>query len=72
MSVARRIAKNTSFYFIAQIIYYVLGFFITLSTARYLGAEGFGIIIVSTSEGVMIHSEAKKKGLGGRLIAYVY
>ena len=39
---------------------------------RFLPAEGFGIIIVSTSQGVMIHSEAKKKGIGGKLIAYVY
>ena len=39
---------------------------------RFLPAEGFGIIIVSTSQGVMIHSEAKEKGLGGKLIAYVY
>jgi len=39
---------------------------------RFLPAEGFGIIIVSTSKGIMIHSEAKKKKIGGRLIAYVY
>lgn len=39
---------------------------------KFLPAEGFGIIIVSTSQGVMVHSEAKAKGLGGRLIAYVY
>ncbi|MEM1513839.1 MAG: 30S ribosomal protein S8 [Candidatus Thermoplasmatota archaeon] len=40
--------------------------------ARYLPAEGFGVIVVSTSEGVMSHYEAKNKGIGGRLIAYVY
>jgi len=39
---------------------------------RFLPAESFGIIVVSTSQGVMTHREAKKKGLGGRLIAYVY
>ncbi len=39
---------------------------------RFLPAEGFGVIVVSTSQGVMTHREAKKKGLGGRLIAYVY
>lgn len=39
---------------------------------RFLPAEGFGIIIVSTSQGVMTHSEAKKKEIGGRLIAFVY
>ncbi|MBR9689472.1 MAG: 30S ribosomal protein S8 [Candidatus Altiarchaeota archaeon] len=39
---------------------------------RFLPADGFGIIIISTSQGAMLHSEAKEKGLGGRLIAYVY
>jgi small subunit ribosomal protein S8 len=39
---------------------------------RYLPAAGFGFIIVSTSKGLMMHEEAKKKGLGGRLISYVY
>lgn len=39
---------------------------------RYLPASGFGFIIVSTSKGTMVHEEAKKKGLGGRLISYVY
>jgi len=39
---------------------------------RFLPAEGFGILIVSTSQGVMTHSEAKKKRIGGKLIAYVY
>ncbi|MFH1210603.1 MAG: 30S ribosomal protein S8 [archaeon] len=39
---------------------------------RYLPAAGFGFIIVSTSKGLMMHDEAKKKGLGGRLISYVY
>ncbi len=39
---------------------------------RYLPAKDFGIIFVSTSKGVMMHTEAKKKNLGGRLLAYVY
>ncbi len=39
---------------------------------RYLPANGFGFIIVSTPKGIMIHEEAKKKGLGGKLISYVY
>lgn len=39
---------------------------------RYLPAKGFGIIIVSTPQGLMEHSEAKKKNLGGTLIAYIY
>lgn len=39
---------------------------------RFLPAEGLGIIIVSTNKGVMIHSAAKKKKLGGKLIAFAY
>lgn len=39
---------------------------------RFLPAKDFGILIVSTPEGVMAHHEAKGKGLGGVLIAYVY
>lgn len=39
---------------------------------RYLPARGFGIIIVSTSSGVMTHEEASEKNLGGSLIAYFY
>lgn len=39
---------------------------------RYLPAKDFGIIIVSTSKGMMIHNTAKEKGLGGRLICYCY
>ena len=39
---------------------------------RYLPSVGVGILIVSTSKGLMTHVEAKKKKLGGRLIAYCY
>jgi len=39
---------------------------------RYLPARGIGILVVSTSQGIMTHEEAKKKGLGGTLIAYAY
>jgi len=39
---------------------------------RYLPAKDIGILIVSTSKGVMSHHEAKKLGIGGRLVAYVY
>lgn len=49
MTTARTIAKNTTVLFIAQIITYVIGFFITMYTARYLGAEGFGVISLALS-----------------------
>ena len=39
---------------------------------RYLPARDVGLIIVSTSSGLMTHAEAKAKGLGGRLVAFMY
>ena len=39
---------------------------------RYLPANGFGLFIVSTSQGVMLHKDALKKNIGGKLIAYCY
>ncbi|KXA99266.1 30S ribosomal protein S8 [candidate division MSBL1 archaeon SCGC-AAA261F19] len=39
---------------------------------RFLPAAGYGTIAVSTPEGVMSHDRAKEKGLGGRLLAFVY
>ena len=39
---------------------------------RFLPARDFGVLIVSTPKGVMSHKEAKKLGIGGRLLAYVY
>ena len=39
---------------------------------RFLPAKDFGILILTTPQGVMDHKEAKEKGLGGKLLAYVY
>jgi small subunit ribosomal protein S8 len=39
---------------------------------RYLPARNIGFMIVSTSQGIMTHHEAKEKNIGGRLIAYCY
>ncbi|MCD6227596.1 30S ribosomal protein S8 [Candidatus Micrarchaeota archaeon] len=39
---------------------------------QYIPAEGFGILIVTTPQGVMTNDDAKKNGIGGRLLAYVY
>ena len=39
---------------------------------RYLPAKDFGIIIVSTSQGIMIHPQAGEKKVGGKLLAYCY
>lgn len=39
---------------------------------RYLPAKDFGIIFVSTNKGILTHIDAKKKKVGGKLIAFVY
>ena len=39
---------------------------------RYLPANGVGILIVSTSKGVMDQVQAKKENTGGKLLGYVY
>lgn len=39
---------------------------------RYLPAKDFGIIIISTSKGILTHIEARKKNIGGKLLAYCY
>lgn len=39
---------------------------------RYLPAVDFGIIIITTSQGLMTLKEAREKKIGGRLIAYCY
>ncbi|MBI4257886.1 MAG: 30S ribosomal protein S8 [Thaumarchaeota archaeon] len=38
----------------------------------YLPAVGVGVLIVSTPNGVMSHAEAVEKGVGGRLLGYVF
>jgi len=39
---------------------------------RYLPARDFGLLILSTSQGIMTNKEAKEKNIGGILLAYVY
>lgn len=39
---------------------------------RFLPAKDFGMLIVSTSQGMMTHTQAKKKSLGGKLISFCY
>ncbi|MCL4553403.1 MAG: 30S ribosomal protein S8 [Candidatus Marsarchaeota archaeon] len=40
--------------------------------AMYIPSKSFGMLIFSTSEGLLTNREIKEKGIGGRLIAYVY
>ena len=39
---------------------------------RFLPASDIGILLVTTSKGVMDHKKAKKEGLGGQLLGFVY
>lgn len=39
---------------------------------RYLPAQDFGVLILTTTKGVVSHSKAKNFGVGGRLLAFVY
>jgi len=39
---------------------------------RYLPAREIGLLILSTSKGVMDHKKAKETHVGGKLIAFVY
>jgi len=39
---------------------------------RFLPAAEMGLLILTTSKGVMTHKEARRQGIGGKLLAYVY
>jgi small subunit ribosomal protein S8 len=39
---------------------------------KFLPSREVGLLIISTSRGILSHKEAKEKGIGGRLLAYVY
>ena len=39
---------------------------------RYLPAKGFGLLVISTSKGLLTNKDAAEKKIGGRLIAYCY
>lgn len=39
---------------------------------RYLPAKDFGILIVTTNQGIMTHKQAKEQKLGGKLLAFAY
>ena len=41
MSTVQRIARNTTLLLLSNVASFVLGFFITMYVARYLGAQGF-------------------------------
>ena len=39
---------------------------------RYIPSPEFGVLIVSTPHGLITNADARKRNIGGRLIAYVY
>jgi len=39
---------------------------------RYLPARGIGVIVISTSKGLVTHQTALDKNIGGSIIAYFY
>ena len=39
---------------------------------RYLPARDVGLLILTTSQGIMSHTDAKGRGISGKLLAYVY
>ena len=39
---------------------------------RFLPSRDIGVLVVSTSQGVVSHRKAKEKKIGGRLLAFIY
>lgn len=39
---------------------------------QYLPSKSIGMLLISTSKGVMPHHEARQLGIGGELLGYVY
>lgn len=39
---------------------------------RFLPAKGFGVIILSTSKGLLTQNQAKEHNVGGQIVAYCY
>ena len=82
MNTLQKITKNIGVVFISQIITYLLGFFVVIYTARYLGANGFGIISLALSisaifgvfvdmglSTLMIREVARDKSLSNKYIS---
>ncbi len=40
--------------------------------SRYLPAQDFGVLILTTTKGVVTHMDARNGGVGGKLLAFVY
>jgi small subunit ribosomal protein S8 len=40
--------------------------------SRFLPAQDFGLLVLSTNKGLLAHPQARELKIGGRLLAYVY
>ena len=40
--------------------------------SRYLPARDFGLLILTTTKGIISQNEAKEQGVGGKVLAFVY
>jgi small subunit ribosomal protein S15Ae len=40
--------------------------------ARLLPSRQFGVIVLTTSSGIMDHEEARRKGVGGKVLGFFY
>jgi len=40
--------------------------------SRYLPARDFGLLILTTTQGIISNNEARQQGIGGKLLAYIY
>ncbi len=40
--------------------------------SRFLPAQDFGLLVLTTNQGIVGQGEAREKKIGGRLLAYVY
>jgi small subunit ribosomal protein S8 len=40
--------------------------------SRYLPARDFGLLIMTTTRGIISQDDARNEGIGGKLLAYVY
>ena len=40
--------------------------------SRYLPAQHFGTLILTTTKGIISQDQARKDGIGGKLLAYIY
>jgi len=40
--------------------------------SRYLPARDFGLLVMTTTKGIVSQNEAREMGVGGKLLAYIY